>query len=172
MTMHMHRNLTGVTWTPEMDEALRRERAAGKSYSEAASVIRTEFNVAITRNAATGRGARLKVPGRKQAPPKPKPTSAPATKMVMRAVPVVRANGSVTFRMKLKTVLAEDAIADVPIELGPNAVSFFDAQRCHCRWPYGDPRDLDTFRFCGEPVAAERSYCTGHTRKARGSQAC
>lgn len=169
MTMHMHRNLTGVTWTPEMDEALRRERAAGKSYSEAASVIRTEFNVAITRNAAIGRGARLKVPGRKQAPPKPKPTPAPATKIVMRAVPVVRANGSVSFRMKPKTVIADaPAIDRTPIETGPAAVSFFDAQRCHCRWPYGDPRDLETFRFCGETSLEDRSYCAPHQRQSRG----
>lgn len=179
MTAHHQNNFSGVHWTSDMDDVLRVERAAGKSFSEAVEVVNKAFNVSLTRNAAIGRASRLKLPGRTQPPPKPKPkptpkpkpkpTPAPATKMVMRAVPVVRANGSVTFRMKPKSVLADaPAIDRIPIEIGPAAVSFFDAKRCHCRWPYGDPRDLETFRFCGETSLEDRSYCAPHQRQSRG----
>ena len=30
-----------------------------------------------------------------------------------------------------------------------------------CQWPIGDPRNPE-FRFCNEPTAAGKPYCTGH----------
>jgi hypothetical protein len=33
-----------------------------------------------------------------------------------------------------------------------------------CRWPTGNPRDLKTFRYCGEPATG--SYCERHARLA------
>ena len=34
-----------------------------------------------------------------------------------------------------------------------------------CRWPTGNPRDLKTFRYCGEP-AYGGPYCARHARLA------
>jgi GcrA cell cycle regulator len=34
-----------------------------------------------------------------------------------------------------------------------------------CRWPTGNPRDLKTFRYCGEP-ANGCPYCDRHARLA------
>jgi len=34
-----------------------------------------------------------------------------------------------------------------------------------CRWPSGNPRDLATFRYCGE-AAPGRPYCERHSRLA------
>jgi hypothetical protein len=34
-----------------------------------------------------------------------------------------------------------------------------------CRWPTGNPRDLKTFRYCGEP-AEGGPYCERHARLA------
>ena len=34
-----------------------------------------------------------------------------------------------------------------------------------CRWPTGDPRDLKTFRYCGERVS-RAPYCERHARLA------
>lgn len=170
--VNMHSNNWRTHWTADMDEVLRRERADGKSFSEAIAVINKAFGTFLTRNSAIGRASRIGVALRPQSPPKPKarPNPKPATKTVMRAVPVTNARGKVTFRMKPKTVLADDKIDRKPLELGPSAVTFFDAQPSHCRWPYGDPRDLETFRFCGE-IAIGQSYCCGHARQAKGSGA-
>lgn len=164
-------------WTEDRVEWLRRLWADGLSCSEIAS----EMGGGLTRNGVIGKVQRLGLSGRGARPAKAKKyvrsdrpkrvqTPKPATKTVMRAVPVTNARGNVTFRMKPKTVLADDKIDRKPLELGPNAVSFFDAQSCHCRWPYGDPRDLETFRFCGEPAIGQ-SYCCGHARQAKGSGA-
>ena len=38
-----------------------------------------------------------------------------------------------------------------------------------CRWPTGNPRDLKTFRYCGE--AASGSYCERHAQFAYLSRA-
>lgn len=171
--LDMHRNLWGTRWTSEMDETLRRERDGGKSFSEAVAVINKLFGTSLTRNAATGRASRLQMPGRKQPPPKPKapPRPKPATRTVIRPVPVVSAKtGSVSYRMKPKTMLVDDTVERTPIEIGSAAVTFFDVRSCHCRWPYGDPRDLETFRFCGEAAPDDRPYCAGHTRQAKGFQ--
>jgi GcrA cell cycle regulator len=34
-----------------------------------------------------------------------------------------------------------------------------------CRWPTGNPRDLKTFRYCGEPANGS-PYCQRHARLA------
>lgn len=158
-------NGNGHYWTPEMDEVLRRERAAGKSFSEAISVINKAFGTAMTRNAAIGRASRLAMPGRKQPPPKPKPAKRPR-------VIVAKMYGA-TLRQHESELVARQAEFEATVssslkEAGPNAVSFFDAQRCHCRWPYGDPRDLESFRFCGETALEDRPYCAGHNLKHKG----
>jgi hypothetical protein len=31
-----------------------------------------------------------------------------------------------------------------------------------CRWPHGDPRNLETFRFCGAVTEEGHSYCRVH----------
>ncbi|HXE26716.1 MAG TPA: GcrA family cell cycle regulator [Roseiarcus sp.] len=35
-----------------------------------------------------------------------------------------------------------------------------------CRWPTGNPRDLKTFRYCGESAADGGPYCKRHARLA------
>lgn len=37
-----------------------------------------------------------------------------------------------------------------------------------CRWPYGNPHDLDTFRYCGVGTEPGQSYCRAHQAKAWG----
>ncbi len=181
MTKNIHGRVH-ICWSADMDDLLRAKINEGATFSEAARAINTAFGTSLTRNAAIGRASRIGLPGKGSPPAKarayirsdrPKRFALPpkpATKIVMRAVPVVSAKGNITFRMKPKTVLADDAIVSTPLELGPAAVSFFDAKPCHCRWPYGDPRDLETFRFCGETVAPDRPYCKPHQAQSRGQQ--
>ncbi len=35
-----------------------------------------------------------------------------------------------------------------------------------CRWPLGDPRERDTFAYCGAECSSAHVYCTGHSRLA------
>ena len=45
-------------------------------------------------------------------------------------------------------------------------VSFAQIRSGMCRWPIGDPHNLETFRFCGSVCAAEVSYCETHRNMA------
>jgi len=40
-----------------------------------------------------------------------------------------------------------------------------DLTKNTCRWPTGNPRDLNTFRYCGE-AALGAVYCERHARLA------
>jgi len=35
-----------------------------------------------------------------------------------------------------------------------------------CRWPTGNPRDLKTFRYCGDAASEGGPYCARHARLA------
>jgi GcrA cell cycle regulator len=65
-------------------------------------------------------------------------------------------------------VAIEDEIASTdfaeqkPIEGG---LTVADLTATSCRWPSGNPRDLATFRYCGE-AASGSPYCERHARLA------
>jgi len=41
-------------------------------------------------------------------------------------------------------------------------IAFMELRPGQCRWPIGDPRHLEKFRFCGCACAVEAVYCTSH----------
>ncbi|ARN80726.1 GcrA family cell cycle regulator [Methylocystis bryophila] len=41
-------------------------------------------------------------------------------------------------------------------------IGFMELRPGRCRWPLGEPRDLEKFRFCGCACAVEAIYCTTH----------
>jgi hypothetical protein len=41
-------------------------------------------------------------------------------------------------------------------------IAFMELRPGLCRWPIGDPRHLEKFRFCGCACASEAIYCTTH----------
>ena len=50
-----------------------------------------------------------------------------------------------------------------PIE---GSLTVADLTPSSCRWPSGNPRDLKTFRYCGEAAADGGPYCKRHARLA------
>jgi GcrA cell cycle regulator len=53
-----------------------------------------------------------------------------------------------------------------PADQSDCAVSFMDVQPHQCRYPIGEPSDLNSFRFCGAQKLEEAGspYCLRHTR--------
>jgi len=49
------------------------------------------------------------------------------------------------------------------------SVKFMDLRPSMCRWPIGDPRHFEAFRFCGSPCPSKASYCTKHDAIAHPS---
>jgi len=41
-------------------------------------------------------------------------------------------------------------------------VRFMEHRAGMCRWPIGDPRQFETFRFCGCVCSPEAIYCDAH----------
>ena len=45
-------------------------------------------------------------------------------------------------------------------------VKFMELRPSMCRWPIGDPKHIETFRFCGSACSSRAIYCKAHTAKA------
>lgn len=132
-------------WTVETTQRARRLAADGVSATD----IADELGHGITRNAVIGKLNRLGVHyDRSGQTSKPRP-----------APPTTRPRWSplLTPMKKRKDVLVDAKVTPV---------SFFDVEEHHCRWPIGDPHNLDTFRFCGAPKVDGIAYCAKHAKVA------
>ena len=47
-----------------------------------------------------------------------------------------------------------------------SVVKFMELRPSMCRWPIGDPKHIETFRFCGSACSPGAIYCKPHTAKA------
>ena len=45
-------------------------------------------------------------------------------------------------------------------------VKFMELRPSMCRWPIGDPKHIETFRFCGSACSSGAIYCKAHNAKA------
>src|SRR6202140_4995180 len=45
-------------------------------------------------------------------------------------------------------------------------VKFMELRPSMCRWPIGDPKHIETFRFCGSACSSRAIYCNAHNAKA------
>lgn len=163
MSGYRGQNTHTAGWTAERTTQLEAMWKSGMSMSE----IAAELGGGVSRNGVIGKVHRLGLSGRTKAPAKiaakvrlPRP----AMQTVMRAVPVTRANGSVSFRMRPKTVLAGDA-ADIELPAACDSsanVTIMGLTPTTCRWPLGDPAS-PAFRYCGALHEIEAGpYCKFH----------
>jgi GcrA cell cycle regulator len=144
----------------------------------------------VTRNAVIGKLTRLGLaPGREIGQERHK--AAMALRPPRERKPVERQNGLNFQRLKrlgreqgstqkqsyreeqaaeLRTRFSVVEIVDLPAEESATAVPLAKLTDHTCRWPLGDPRDLDAMKFCGaEPYTKGRRdypYCVKHCRIA------
>ena len=111
------------------------------------------FNHLFTRNAIIGK---MKREGIIAAQPKSAPKKE-KTKRTRRSV--------FNFAKPIATAIVDDGPALMPTEF-PNKCSLFELNNETCRWPCGNPGELDFF-FCGLPEAdllKRMPYCRAHMR--------
>lgn len=142
-----------TAWTPEQDKLLSELILAGNSYADAGAVL------GKSRNACIGRAHRLHIHP---------PSVVKHQKLVaMRPAKQPREPKPVPLRREPRT---PKPVAEAKTEaaLQPSRVGVFiwELERAHCRWPLGDPRDIDDFRYCGAPRKETGAYCAGHARMA------
>ncbi|MDC3143583.1 GcrA family cell cycle regulator [Pelagibacteraceae bacterium] len=126
-----------MSWTHERIEQLKKLWEAGYTASNIASELG-----GITRNAVIGKAHRLGLSGRMK------------SKSKVSSVSIVR-------KRKIP-VNKNSKIIELTTSVEPmNPTSFADIKDGLCRWPLGEPEDLD-FKFCGRKCAEGMIYCTEH----------
>jgi hypothetical protein len=153
-------SVTRFDWTDERVAIMARLAAAGQSATQIAAVIG-----APTRDTVCGKLRRLKIKvaggtGVRQYAKHAKPRSAPTVPpKLSRAGECIRASSALWSQMPRRVVpIAPVVFAPPPV----GGVRLVDIGNDQCRWPMGDPRDAEGFRFCG--AHAERSFCVEHHR--------
>ncbi|HKN27460.1 MAG TPA: GcrA family cell cycle regulator [Roseiarcus sp.] len=77
--------------------------------------------------------------------------------------------GGVSSRREAATHLGQERRNDSVMLAASVQVKFMELRPSMCRWPIGDPRHSETFRFCGSACPSEASYCKKHTAIAHTS---
>lgn len=152
-----------MSWTQQEIEMLRR-LASSLTTAQIAIAINAAFpnGAPKTKNAVISKAhsQNIVLSGGGRLPPKLR--APPATPRKAAAPPPRQAPES-------RAPAAPPPVARVAAELenAPIWVSLFDVKDGQCRWPRGEPFDIDAFRFCGAAVAPERSlnapqWCKSH----------
>jgi GcrA cell cycle regulator len=135
-----------MSWTDERVARLRELYGDGLSCAE----IAAELGGGATRNAVIGKIERM---GLNDGSCARKPRAARVAKA---PAPPKIAEVSRSPEEARAVVIIEEAPAPI------DGVTLFAARENHCRWPLGDPRDLESFRFCGASKFGETPYCRAH----------
>ncbi|MCD8566726.1 MAG: GcrA family cell cycle regulator [Alphaproteobacteria bacterium] len=134
-----------MSWTDERVALLKKLWGEGKTAAEIASALG-----GITRNAVIGKAHRLKLSNRLS-------PIQPATKKTVKQA----ANTS--------TPPAEKRPAKVqaPVQIpAGKRLPLSELNSRQCRWPEGDPRDKESFGFCGHSIVPGLPYCAEHAKVA------
>lgn len=144
------------TWSPEMDEALKRHIADKLSHSKVFELINREFKTTVSRNATIGRAFRL---GLKS---EARPVKKCITVVKRSPRPIRRHPMAKLFALEPQLERAEVVLQCAAVE--PLNIGLMDLRENHCRYPYGK----GPYTFCGHEKQAKSSYCHLHTKLCDG----
>lgn len=142
-----------TVWTEQKVAALKRMNADGLSFTDIGAEL------GFTRGAVGGKLHRM---GLTMGRAKSGRRGARRSPADYRAAKPLREAEAASIRAKFEAV----EIVDLPPDQSAVAVSFFRLNKETCRWPLGDPRDLQAMRFCGADHREGYPYCKRHCRMA------
>lgn len=138
--------MSAQDWTDDHIEKLKNLWTEGNSASQIARAL----GGGLSRNAVIGKLSRMGFTGggtpKRQSQPRPQ---APKVVKTLRSAELE----------------AADIIAKMD-EPPSFRVSIEDIGYGMCRWPHGDPGNLETFHFCGHRAELASPYCPYHTRRS------
>ena len=115
-----------------------------------------------TRNAISGKLHRVRKSGKHKMEPPRAPAVGGRVKgaeiRLERSTKPKRPKGATVIRLRQPFEKKRMRLHIIDIT---NAVTFEQLDKCHCKFPLGDPQDPD-FKFCGAPREEKRPYCAGH----------
>jgi GcrA cell cycle regulator len=144
-------------WNGEQDARLTGLIIAGKSYSEAAAALNSEFGTAYSRNATIGRGKRIGLVGAGR------PDSLPSTRQA-RAKGAYMTNANRIPRPKCVAV----ATPPRPPAAPPRLIALVELEANDCRWPIGGWPAQTPVLFCGVRQCVG-PYCFDHAMASAGT---
>lgn len=133
-----------TVWADEHSEALVTMLANGMSFAEIAAALNDRFKTNYTRNAACGKGFRLKV----RAPAKIRAPRKPRNRKLGRAPAVKSINKAEEIRLRC-------------VEIEPRHLTLEQLAHNDCRYPFGEEAP---YTFCGRHVVKDRPYCLEHQK--------
>lgn len=152
-----------MAWNDEKVDRLRVLYAEGLS----ASQIAAELGGGLSRNAVIGKVHRLGMEKRGKRPPRPRKARDQGAARLKRAIKRAREaasseiGDSIIEDEKKRLQLFAESEARCNEALGRPLISLSELSSTTCRWPIGNPGEVD-FGFCGgEPVGV---YCPYHQR--------
>jgi GcrA cell cycle regulator len=161
-----------TTWPDTEISHLKTLHAAGLSASDVAARLGT----GRTRNAVLGKLFRLgllnRAPVRQDIEPRERTRPLKPERVTPSLPPLLPAVRPVVARKPKKPA---PAVVAPPPKMPPapsTSITVADLQGYHCRWPIGDPQDLQ-FTFCGAPredagpIENGKPYCAWHAGLAR-----
>ncbi len=125
-------------WTPTLIEELK------KLWKKGLTTVEIGKSIGMTKNAVVGKAHRLGLKGR-PSPIKP---------------------GRIQSKVIIEKKIQKEKQANLPKETiqkikKTSGISLLDLKSNQCKWPNGDPQDLD-FSFCGKPAVEGKPYCEEH----------
>lgn len=132
-----------MSWTDERVTLLRQLWGEGKTAAE----IAKRLGGGLTRNAVIGKAHRLRLSNR---------------------VSPIQQNDNVKKPLAVAAIAVAEPVRSVVAAavVRSGGVKMADLRERMCRWPIGDPKDVEHFHFCGEGAVPGMSYCAEHARAA------
>ena len=160
-----------MSWTDERVELLSKLWLDGRS----ASQIAAELGLGVTRNAVIGKVHRLGLAGRPKAtapvvsPPnrvKAKPTLRIREEEMPEVAGLEPAESEAQVHQTEVRTPAPVPLHETVVAPFSERVTIMDLRESSCRWPMGDPTNIE-FRFCGARTSGGSGpYCASHSRLA------
>ena len=145
-----------LKWTPEEDARLFEYAAMGLSAADAAKLFGKRRNQIMGR--AFRIGARFGSPkGRKALEGRERKSVAKSAESASRIATAPKAPTLIFEKPEIVTVPKVGTFID-------GGVAIWDLETHHCRWGDGDPRDAETFRYCGATTEVGNSWCATHRK--------
>jgi len=153
-----------MDWAEETVQKLR------ELWNTGLSTAQIGLRLGVSKNAVVGKAHRLDLPAR-QSPiirdgqQREKPTRVPRAKPY--TLPLLSClNGSTPAPEPRNPYVPRIRHPEAPMARPTPAHSVRVGPVCECRWPIGDPKDRQNFRFCDAPSEPGKSYCETHRRIA------
>jgi GcrA cell cycle regulator len=149
------------------EETIRRLRAL---WDEGLSTADIGRRLGLTKNAVVGKAHRLDLPARPspiRRDGQPRPVYVRKPRALKETLPLLSCLGAPTPPPEpRKAFIPRIKNPEAPMSRPTAAKSVLNGPVCECKWPIGDPKSKERFRFCGEKSEPGKVYCSDHVKLA------